>query len=148
MVWLDAIERNYIEEMGGMNLMFVQGSGDTARIVTPELSGSLLPGITRKSLLQVAADLGYDTEERKITVEEWRTGAQDGTISETMACGTAAVITPVGTVKSKESEFTINGNEAGEITMAMRERLRGIQTGDAEDTHGWNTVLVPGDSER
>lgn len=147
-VWLDAIERNYIEEMGGMNLMFVQGSGDTARIVTPELSGSLLPGITRKSLLQVAADLGYDTEERKITVEEWRTGAQDGTITETMACGTAAVITPVGTVKSKEGEFTINGNEAGEITMAMRERLRGIQTGDAEDTHGWNTVLVPGDSER
>ena len=147
-VWLDAIERTYIEEMGGMNLMFVEDSGDTARIVTPELSGSLLSGITRKSLLQVAADLGYDTEERKITVEEWRTGAQDGTITETMACGTAAVITPVGTVKSNEGEFTINGNEAGEITMAMRERLRGIQTGDAEDTHGWNTVLVAGDSER
>ena len=143
-VWLDACERKYIEEMGGMNLIFVEGSGDNAKIITPELTGSLLPGITRKSLLQVAQDLGYAAEERKITVDQWRTGVQDGTISETMACGTAAVITPVGTVKSKDGEFTVNNNEAGEITMAMRERLRGIQTGEAEDTHGWNTVLIEG----
>ena len=141
-VWLDAIERKYIEEMGGMNLMFVEGSGETAKIITPELTGSLLPGITRKSLLQVVKDLGYEAEERKITVDEWRNGAEDGTISETMACGTAAVITPVGRVLSKHGEFTINGGEAGEITMAMRERLRGIQTGDVEDTHGWNTTLI------
>ncbi|MDK8878336.1 branched-chain amino acid aminotransferase [Corynebacterium sp. MSK008] len=141
-VWLDAIERKYIEEMGGMNLMFVEGSGADAKIITPELTGSLLPGITRKSLLQVAEDLGYTAEERKITVEQWRSGVEDGTITETMACGTAAVITPVGTVKSNEGEFTVNNNEAGEITMAMRERLRGIQTGEAEDTHGWNTVLI------
>lgn len=143
-VWLDAIERKYIEEMGGMNLMFVEGSGADAKIITPELTGSLLPGITRKSLLQVAEDLGYTAEERKITVEQWRQGVADGTITETMACGTAAVITPVGTVKSAEGEFTVNNNEAGEITMAMRERLRGIQTGDVEDTHGWNTVLIEG----
>ena len=143
-VWLDAIERKYIEEMGGMNLMFVEGSGEDAKIITPELTGSLLPGITRKSLLQVAEDLGYTAEERKITVEQWRSGVEDGTITETMACGTAAVITPVGTVKSNEGEFTVNKNEAGEITMAMRERLRGIQTGDVEDTHGWNTVLIEG----
>ena len=143
-VWLDACERKYIEEMGGMNLIFVEGSGDNAKIITPELTGSLLPGITRKSLLQVAQDLGYAAEERKITVDQWRTGVQDGTISETMACGTAAVITPVGTVKSKDGEFTVNNNEAGEITMAMRERLRGIQTGEVEDTHGWNTVLIEG----
>ena len=71
-------------------------------------------------------------------------GAEDGTISEAMACGTAAVITPVGTVKSNEGEFTVNGNEAGEVTMALRERLRGIQTGEVEDTHGWNTVLIEG----
>ncbi|MBC3177908.1 branched-chain amino acid aminotransferase [Corynebacterium lujinxingii] len=141
-VFLDACEREYIEEMGGMNLMFVEGSGETAKIITPELTGSLLPGITRKSLLQVVKDLGYEVEERKITVDEWRTGAEDGTISETMACGTAAVITPVGRVLSKHGEFTINGGEAGEITMAMRERLRGIQTGDVEDTHGWNTTLI------
>ena len=75
-------------------------------------------------------------------MEEWRSGVENGTIPETMACGTAAVITPVGTVKSNEGEFTVNNNEAGEVTMAMRERLRGIQTGDAEDTHGWNTVLI------
>ncbi len=143
-VWLDACERKYVEEMGGMNLMFVEGSGDNAKVITPELSGSLLPGITRKSLLQVAEDLGYATEERKITVEEWQRSAEDGTISETMACGTAAVITPVGTVKSKDGEFTVNGNEAGEVTMAMRERLRGIQTGEVEDTHGWNVTLIEG----
>ena len=143
-VWLDACERKYIEEMGGMNLMFVEGTGENAKIITPELSGSLLPGITRKSLLEVAEDLGYATEERKITVDEWRSGAEDGTISEAMACGTAAVITPVGTVKSNEGEFTVNGNEAGEVTMVLRERLRGIQTGDVEDTHGWNTVLIEG----
>ena len=143
-VWLDAIERKYIEEMGGMNLMFVEGSGENAKIITPELTGSLLPGITRKSLLQVAKDLGYEAEERRITVEQWRSGVEDGTITETMACGTAAVITPVGTVKSNEGEFTVNNNEAGEITMAMRERLRGIQTGELEDTHGWNTVLIEG----
>lgn len=143
-VWLDAIERKYIEEMGGMNLMFVEGSGENAKIITPELTGSLLPGITRKSLLQVAKDLGYEAEERRITVEQWRSGVEDGTITETLACGTAAVITPVGTVKSNEGEFTVNNNEAGEITMAMRERLRGIQTGEVEDTHGWNTVLIEG----
>ena len=127
-----------------MNLMFVEGSGENAKIITPELTGSLLPGITRKSLLQVAKDLGYEAEERRITVEQWRSGVEDGTITETMACGTAAVITPVGTVKSNEGEFTVNNNEAGEITMAMRERLRGIQTGEVEDTHGWNTVLIEG----
>ena len=143
-VFLDACERKYIEEMGGMNLMFVEGSGDNAKIITPELTGSLLPGITRKSLLQVVKDLGYEAEERKITVDEWRTGAENGTISETMACGTAAVITPVGRVLSKDGEFSINGGEAGEITMAMRERLRGIQTGDVEDTHSWNTTLIEG----
>ncbi len=143
-VWLDAIERKYIEEMGGMNLMFVEGSGENAKIITPELTGSLLPGITRKSLLQVAKDLGYEADERRITVEQWRSGVEDGTITETLACGTAAVITPVGTVKSNEGEFTVNNNEAGEITMAMRERLRGIQTGEVEDTHGWNTVLIEG----
>lgn len=81
-VWLDAIERKYIEEMGGMNLMFVEGSGDDATLVTPALSGSLLAGITRKSLLQVAEDAGLGTEERKITVEQWREGVENGTITE------------------------------------------------------------------
>ena len=141
-VWLDAIERKYIEEMGGMNLMFVEGSGDNAKLITPALSGSLLAGITRKSLLQVAEDLGYAPEERKITVDDWRNGAESGQITETLACGTAAVITPVGRVLSADGEFTINNNEAGPITMQLRERLRGIQNGTVEDTHGWSYRLV------
>lgn len=141
-VWLDAIERKYIEEMGGMNLMFVEGTGDDVTLVTPALSGSLLAGITRKSLLQVAEDLGYKTEERRITVGEWHDGAESGRFSETLACGTAAVITPVGRVLSKHGEFVVNNNEAGEVTMRLREQLRGIQNGTVEDTHGWNHRLV------
>ncbi|MDK8243591.1 branched-chain amino acid aminotransferase [Corynebacterium sp. UMB10321] len=145
-VWLDAIERKYIEEMGGMNLMFVEGSGKDAKLITPALSGSLLAGITRKSLLQVAEDFGYSTEERKITVEQWHKGAENGTISETLACGTAAVITPVGRVLSRHGEFTVNNNEAGTITMQLREHLRGIQDGSVEDVHGWNHTLVPAEN--
>ncbi len=94
-VWLDAIERRYVEEMGGMNLFFVFGSGGSARLVTPELSGSLLPGITRDSLLQLATDAGFAVEERKIDVDEWQKKAAAGEITEVFACGTAAVITPV-----------------------------------------------------
>ena len=141
-VWLDAIERKYIEEMGGMNLMFVEGSGSDATLVTPALSGSLLAGITRKSLLQVAEDLGYKTEERRITVDEWREGVEAGSITETLACGTAAVLTPVGRVLSARGEFVVNNNEAGPITMQLREHLRGIQNGTVEDVHGWNYRLV------
>ena len=141
-VWLDAIERTYIEEMGGMNLMFVRGSGAEASLITPALSGSLLPGITRDSLLQVALDLGYTAQERQITVDEWREGVESGEITETLACGTAAVITPVGRVLSNGGEFTVNNNEPGEVTMKLRERLRGIQQGEVDDAHGWNVTLV------
>ncbi|OUJ24906.1 branched-chain amino acid aminotransferase [Corynebacterium sp. LaCa117] len=141
-VWLDAIERRYIEEMGGMNLMFVYGSGENVEIVTPELSGSLLPGITRESLLQVAQDLGYKVTERRITAEEWQRDAESGAMSEAFACGTAAVITPVGHVLGDSADFQVNGNEAGGITMTLRERLTGIQRGAVEDTHGWLHTLV------
>ncbi|WP_275436255.1 MULTISPECIES: branched-chain amino acid aminotransferase [Corynebacterium] len=141
-VWLDAIERRYIEEMGGMNLMFVYGSGENVETVTPELSGSLLPGITRESLLQVAQDLGYKVTERRITAEEWQRDAESGAMSEAFACGTAAVITPVGHVLGDSADFQVNGNEAGEITMTLREHLTGIQRGAVEDTHGWLHTLV------
>lgn len=140
-VWLDAIERRYIEEMGGMNLFFVFGSGGSARLVTPELSGSLLPGITRDSLLQLAGDAGYAVEERKIDVEEWRKGVATGEITEVFACGTAAVITPVAQVKYGEGEFTVGNGEPGEVTMALRDTLTGIQRGTFADTHGWMTRL-------
>lgn len=148
-VWLDAIERRYIEEMGGMNLMFVEYTGtegstepEDYTVVTPALSGSLLPGITRKSILELAEDMGYKTDERRITVGEWRDGSESGRFAETFACGTAAVITPVGRAKSPHGEFTVNSNEPGEITMKLREQLRGIQNGTIADTHGWNYRLV------
>ena len=95
-VWLDAAEHRWVEEMGGMNLYFVYGSGPTARIVTPALNGALLPGITRDSLLTLAGDLGYGAEEGKVSTDEWQAGNESGAITEVFACGTAAVITPVG----------------------------------------------------
>jgi branched-chain amino acid aminotransferase len=140
-VWLDAIERRYIEEMGGMNLFFVFGSGGSARLVTPELSGSLLPGITRDSLLQLATDAGFAVEERKIDVEELRKGTAAGEITEVFACGTAAVITPVSQVKYGDGEFTVADGEPGEVTMALRDTLTGIQRGTFADTHGWMARL-------
>lgn len=140
-VWLDAIERRYVEEMGGMNLFFVFGSGSDARLVTPELSGSLLPGITRNSLLSLAIDSGFAVDERKISTDEWRKLTASGEITEVFACGTAAVITPVGSVKSAEGEFTIADGEPGEVTMALRDTLTGIQRGTFADIHGWMTTL-------
>ena len=140
-VWLDAVERRYVEEMGGMNLFFVFGSGGTARLVTPELSGSLLPGITRDSLLQLALDAGFSVEERKIDIDEWQKKAAVGEITEVFACGTAAVITPVARVKHGEGEFTVADGNPGEVTMALRDTLTGIQRGKFADTHGWMTRL-------
>jgi branched-chain amino acid aminotransferase len=140
-VWLDAVERRFIEEMGGMNLFFVFGSGGSARLVTPELSGSLLPGITRDSLLQLATDAGFAIEERKIDIDEWQKKAAAGEITEVFACGTAAVITPISQVKYGDSEFTIGEGEPGEVTMALRDTLTGIQRGTFADTHGWMSKL-------
>ena len=137
-VWLDAVERKWIEEMGGMNLYFVYGSGDSARLVTPTLTGSLLPGITRDSLLTVAADLGYLATENAISVDQWRDGAEAGEITEVFACGTAAVITPVGQVKSRKSgHWEINAGQPGPVTMQLREALLNIQTGQVPDKHQW-----------
>ncbi|MEU8894368.1 branched-chain amino acid aminotransferase [Nocardia sp. NPDC048505] len=136
-VWLDAVERRYVEEMGTNNLFFVYGSGSQARLVTPSLSGSLLPGITRDSLLTLAADSGFSVEERLVSVEELRKGAESGEITEVFGCGTAAVIIPVGSVRSAEGEFTIGGGQPGEVTMALRDTLTGIQRGTFADIHGW-----------
>ncbi|MFI0939968.1 branched-chain amino acid aminotransferase [Streptomyces sp. NPDC021020] len=132
-VWLDAIERRWIEEMGGMNLYFVYGN----RIVTPELSGSLLPGITRDSLLRIAADLGYEVAEGRISVDDWRAHTEDGTLTEVFACGTAAVITPVGSVKSTRANWLVADGTPGEVTMRLRAALLDIQTGQAPDPHAW-----------
>ena len=140
-VWLDAVERRFVEEMGGMNIFFVFGSGGSARLVTPELSGSLLPGITRDSLLQLAIDAGFSVEERKIDIDEWQKKAAAGEITEVFACGTAAVITPVSQVKYGDTDFTVADGQPGEVTMALRDTLTGIQRGTFADTHGWMARL-------
>ena len=136
-VWLDAIERRWVEEMGGMNMYFVLGSGDSARLLTPSLTGSLLPGITRDSLLQLGSDLGIPAEEGRINVEAWRAGNTDGSISEVFACGTAAVITPVGSVKSRTGGWQVGDGGTGPITAKLRHSLLDIQTGQVPDAHNW-----------
>lgn len=141
-VWLDAIHRHHIEEMGGMNIFFVyQEKGETV-VVTPELTGTLLPGITRDSLLQLAREHGFRAEERKITVDEWRADVQTGRMTEAFACGTAAVITPLGHVKSRKGDWTINHGETGPVAAKLRETLLNLQHGIAADTHGWMTKIV------
>ncbi|MBM7805435.1 branched-chain amino acid aminotransferase [Geodermatophilus bullaregiensis] len=136
-VWLDAVEKRHVEEMGGMNLFFVLGSGDDAELVTPELTGTLLPGITRDSLIAVAREKGMRVTERRFSVDEWRSGVADGTVTETFACGTAAVITPVGEVKARTGDFTVGGGGPGPVTMQLREHLLDIQHGRVPDTSGW-----------
>ncbi len=136
-VWLDATERRWVEEMGGMNLMFVYGSGASARLVTPELTGTLLPGITRDSLLALARHLGIEAQEARISVEDWQAGNASGEISEVFACGTAAVVTPVGSVKSATAAWTVGDGQPGPVTMRLRQALLDIQTGRAEDPFGW-----------
>jgi branched-chain amino acid aminotransferase len=136
-VWLDAVERQWIEEMGGMNLYFVYGSGPTARIMTPELTGALLPGVTRASLLTLARDLGMQAEEGRISAQQWRDDCASGAITEVFACGTAAVVTPVGQARSAKGDWTIGDGQAGPITMLLREELLGIQTGEVPDRHNW-----------
>jgi len=136
-VWLDAAERRWVEEMGGMNLFFVYGSGSSARIMTPALTGTLLPGVTRDSLLTLGADLGLPVEEGKISVESWRAASDTGELTEVFACGTAAVITPVGRVRSASGDWPIGDGTPGPVTLRLRGELMGIQYGDRPDPHGW-----------
>jgi branched-chain amino acid aminotransferase len=141
-VWIDAKERKWIEEMGGMNLYFVKGKGKDAKIVTPKLTGTLLPGITRDSILSVAADLGYQTEEVMISMDDWRDGVKSGEISEIFACGTAAVVSAVGTAKSAQGTWVTGDGKPGPITNQIRETLLGIQHGTIADKHGWNKRVI------
>ncbi|TQN30873.1 branched chain amino acid aminotransferase [Haloactinospora alba] len=141
-VWLDGVEHRWVEEMGGMNLFFVFGSGDGARLRTPALTGTLLPGVTRDSLLTLAPEFGIPVEEGRISTDEWRSAAESGELTEVFACGTAAVITPVGYVKSSHGEFRIGDGTPGPVTMRLREELVGIQYGSRPDTHGWIRDMV------
>lgn len=141
-VWLDAMERRWVEEMGGMNICFVFGSGPSARLVTPALTGTLLPGITRDSLLTMAPDLGIPVSEEQVSVDAWRAGCASGEITETFACGTAAAVTPIGEARDKNGSWTIGDGEPGPVTLRLREELLGIQFGRLPDPYGWIHKIV------
>lgn len=141
-VYLDAEERRWIDEMGSNNVFFVFGSGDQVELVTPALTGSILPGITRDSILVLAKEIGCEVTERRISWEEWAEGARDGRITEVFGCGTAAVITPIGRVKYPDGEVVIGNGEPGPVTLRLRRMLTDIQRGLAPDTHSWMRTLV------
>jgi branched-chain amino acid aminotransferase len=134
-VFLDASEGKYIEELGGMNIFFVYADG---RLVTPE-TGTILEGITRASILELAAKQGLKVEERRVAIDEWRAGVASGEISEVFACGTAAVVTPVGELVWEGGSVK---TEAGPVTTGLRKTLVDIQFGRAEDTFGWMHRIV------
>ncbi len=136
-VWLDSAEHRWVEEMGGMNLFFVYGRGETARIMTPSLTGTLLPGITRDSLLQLAPDLGIQAVEGRISTDQWQADSASGELTEVFACGTAAVITPVGKVKGPQGEYLVGDGNPGPVTLRLREELLGLQYGQRPDPYGW-----------
>ncbi len=139
-VFLDSSTQTYIEELGGMNLFFVTRDN---RLVTPELTGSILEGVTRSSILELAKELGLDPEERRMPIEEWKDGVAGGEITEVFACGTAAVVTPVGELRWEGgSAPSTAGDAGGAVTNAIRTALLDIQYGRVEDIHGWLTRLA------
>jgi len=137
-VWLDAVQRVNVEELGGMNLFFVFQEGSRTFLVTPELTGTLLPGITRDSLLRLAPDLGFEVIERPLSLQEWKDEARSGHMTEAFACGTAAVITPIGTLKDGGETLVMgDGTTAGPVSLRLREALLDIQRGRSADKYGW-----------
>ena len=136
-LWLDGVERKYIEEVGAMNIFF-KISG---KIVTPVLNGSILPGITRNSVIQMCKSMGYEVEERKVSVDELIDAAHTGKLEECFGTGTAAVISPVGKLRYVDEVFTINNNEIGEVSQKLYDTLTGIQWGKCEDKFNWTTTI-------
>ena len=133
-LWLDGVHMKYIEEVGAMNVMFkING-----KVVTPDISGgTVLPGITRKSCIEVLKDWGYEVEERNISVDELVEAAESGALEEAWGCGTAAVVSPMGVLAYKDVEHVINNNEIGPLTQRLYDELTGIQWGKVPDTRGW-----------
>jgi branched-chain amino acid aminotransferase len=132
--FLDAAEHKWIEELGGMNVFFVFDDGS---IVTPPLTGTILPGITRDSLIRLAREEGLEVREERYGIDQWREDAASGRLVESFACGTAAVVTPIGRVAGNFGEFAVGSGGPGQMTSRLRERLVAIQRGTTEDSHGW-----------
>ncbi|SEM52752.1 branched-chain amino acid aminotransferase [Sphingomonas gellani] len=133
-VFLDAAERRWVEELGGMNIFFVFDDGS---IQTPPLTGTILPGITRDSLITLARGMGLTVREELYAIDQWRADAESGRLTETFACGTAAVVTPIGTVAEAQGRFTIGGGVPGPVTTRLRDALVAIQRGTAVGPDGW-----------
>lgn len=137
-VFLDAVERRWVEELGGMNVFFVFDDGS---IQTPPLGGTILPGITRDSLLTLARADGLEVREAPYAIDQWRADALSGRLVESFACGTAAVVTPIGSVTDAQGRFTIGAGGPGQLTERLKERLVAIQRGRAADVNGWVTRI-------
>ena len=136
-LWLDGVERKYIEEVGAMNIFFkIDG-----KIVTPMLNGSILPGITRNSVLELCRSWGMEVEERRVSVEELIQAQKDGKLEECFGTGTAAVISPVGKLRYKDEVMTIGGGEIGPVSQKLYDTVTGIQLGRLEDPFGWRVVV-------
>ena len=136
-LWLDGVERKYVEEVGAMNVMFkIDG-----KIITPKLTGSILPGITRMSCLTVLKDMGYEVEERLFSVEELTAALESGALEEAWGTGTAAVVSPIGKLAIGDQEYVVGGGKIGEVTAKLYDILTGIQWGKREDPYGWTYKL-------
>ncbi len=133
-VFLDAVEKKWVEELGGMNVYFVFDDGALA---TPPTSGSILEGVTRDAVFTLATERGHRVEERPISIDEWRSGVESGRITEVFACGTAAVVTPLGRLAWRGGELAIGDGHTGKVTQDIRDALLAIQYGQVPDTHGW-----------
>lgn len=132
-LWLDGVERKYIEEVGAMNVMFkVDG-----KVITPKLTGSILPGITRKSCIQILKDKGIPVEERLFSIDELAEAIQNGTLEEAWGCGTAAVVSPIGELRYKDSDYVVNNGQIGEVTQMLYDTITGIQWGKVPDPYQW-----------
>ena len=138
-LFLDSQEGKYIEELGGMNVFLVLKDGT---LVTPELTGSILEGVTRMSIIQLARDRGHKVQERKISFDEWRDGITPGAVTEAFAGGTAAVVTPIAALKCRGFVAGDENAPAGKLTMSLRQELTDIQSGRLPDRHGWMLRLV------
>ena len=136
-LWLDGVHRKYIEEVGAMNVMF-KIAGE---IVTPALSGSILPGITRKSIIEVLKDKGYTVSERLLSIDELKEAMANGTLEEAWGCGTAAVVSPIGELAYNGEKYPVNGGAIGEVTQMLYDTLTGIQWGKIDDPYGWTLQL-------
>ena len=136
-LWLDGVHRKYIEEVGSMNVMFKVAG----KILTPDLNGSVLDGITRRSCIQLLKDWGYEVEERRISAEELFQAAEDGTLEEAWGTGTAAVVSPIGELAMEDKKVTVSGNKIGPVTQKLYDELTGIPWGRVADPHNWITKL-------